>query len=1223
MISEIPVKPADTRWTDNQWKSIFAKDQDILVAAAAGSGKTAVLVERIIQRILRDEIDVDRLLVVTFTNASAREMKQRVDQRIQEAFIESPDNTHLKNQRIKIHQAQISTLHSFCLKLIQQHYDVLDIDPNFKTSGEAENILLLEQTIDEVLEQHYDILNPHFVDLTEQLSSDRNDEQLRDIVKKMYFFSVANPDPLNWLSHLSTPYKDEAQQEALLKLLNELAMIFMESALESLNKSYDLFMMLEQVDKQIAVIEKEQQFLSKAMENGYINHEAIVQHEFEKTFPRKDKKIKEANEMMIDAYDDGKAYYDNYKKLVSKVKNDYFSRSSENLKADIQRLAPRVAYLGLITKDVITFFNQKKRSRNILDFSDYEHFALKILTNDDGSPSIIAQTYREQFEEILVDEYQDTNRVQEKILSCIKRGAEHDGNLFMVGDVKQSIYKFRQADPSLFIEKYNRFTIDGSSYGLRIDLSQNFRSRLEVLTTTNYVFKHMMDESVGEINYDDAAQLYYGAPFDNKPHDVNLNMLVEDASSELNGSEQEAEYIVQQVEKIMNNHEIYDIKTQQYRKPNYKDIVILERSYGQARKIQQAFKDHNIPFHVNSKEGYFEQTEVQLILSFLRTIDNPLQDIYLVGLMRSVIYQFTEDELSNIRVFSPHDDYFYQSIQHYMDNDVANKKLVKKLKLFLNDIAMYQDYSQNHPVYQLIDKFYNDHYVIQYFSGLIGGKGRRANLYGLFNKAVEFENSSFRGLYQFIRFIDELMDRGKDFGEENIIGPNDDVVRMMTIHSSKGLEFPFVIYSGLSRKFRRYDLHKPVILNQNYGLGMTYYDVESNLAYPSLSSVTLKAIAEKEMVSEEMRLIYVALTRAKEQLFLIGRVKDEKELTQLEQVSVSETHLPVSYRITAQRPIDMIYPILAKYQSSSLPSEMRFEQSIDDIDATMKPYVKLTTEFYEDVASEQVISDSEQRTVSDIENMNSGNDTLKTQIHQQLTYVYPYQEAKEKPSKQSVSELKRQLETEQADTNYDRVRQYRIGTTAYERPAFLSHQTKRKANEVGTLMHTVMQHLPFKQERLTSEEIEAFVDQLIVKSIIPKDAKADIQFQDIHNFVESDLYLTIAQSDYIYRELPFVVNQAKVDQLQDGETDASIIQGMIDLIFIKDDQYYFVDYKTDAFNRRLHMSDEEVGNQLRTRYKIQMEYYRNTLQTILGKSVKGYLYFFKFGQLSIDDKSIK
>ncbi|SCS54345.1 ATP-dependent nuclease subunit A [Staphylococcus caeli] len=1217
-MSEIPVKPLDTRWTDNQWRSIYAKGQDVLVAAAAGSGKTAVLVERIIQRIIKDEIDVDKLLVVTFTNASAREMKHRVDQRIQEASIDHPDNAHLKNQRVKIHQAQISTLHSFCLKLIQQHYDVLDIDPNFKTSSEAENILLLEQTIDEVLEQHYDILDPHFVDLTEQLSSDRNDDLLRSTIKQMYFFSVANPDPLHWLQHLAKPYEDETQQASLLQLLNDLAMIFMNSALEALNKSYDLFMMLEEVDKQVAVLDKERRFIAQALEDGVLNTQIIADHQFEARFPAKNKKIKEANEMMLDAYDDGKKYYDQYKALVEKVQEDYFSRSAEDLKLDMQRLAPRVAYLARITSDVIEQFNQKKRSRNILDFSDYEHFALRVLMDAEGQPSEIADMYRNQFEEILVDEYQDTNRVQEKIISCIKRGNESDGNLFMVGDVKQSIYKFRQADPSLFIGKYQRFTLDGSENGMRIDLSQNFRSREEVLTTTNYLFKHMMDEAVGEIVYDDAAQLYYGAPFDDRPHDVQMNMLIEDAGSDLNGSEQEAEYIVQQVEKIMSEHEIYDVKTEQYRKPNYKDIVILERSYGQARKIQQAFKDHNIPFHVNSKEGYFEQTEVQLILSFLRTVDNPLQDIYLVGLMRSVIYQFTEDELSKIRVCSPNDDYFYQSVKHYMVDDTAEQALVEKLAAFLKDIAHYQAYSQNHPVYQLIDKFYNDHYVIQYFSGIIGGKGRRANLYGLFNKAVEFENSSFRGLYQFIRFIDELIERGKDFGEENIVGPNDDVVRMMTIHSSKGLEFPFVIYSGLSRKFRRDDLRQPVILNQSYGLGMTYYDIERQLSYPSLSSVTYKAIAEKEMISEEMRLIYVALTRAKEQLFLIGRVKDEKEITQLEQVSVSDTHLPVSYRLTAQRPIDMIYPILAKYQSSSLPNTLRFESSIDDIPRAMKPYVQLNTEFYEDIASEIVVSSDEQRSIEDIQTIHTGNDVLKAQIHEQLSYEYPFQDAIEKPSKQSVSELKRQLETEQSDTNYDRVRQYRIGTTSYERPAFLSHSKKRKANEVGTLMHTVMQHLPFKIEGLSQKDIVAHVDQLIEKHIIPEDAKTDIQFEDIYQFIDSDLYQMIANSDATYRELPFVVNQAKVDRKEEDLDDTSIIQGMIDLIFVKDGQYYFVDYKTDAFNRRRSMSDDEIGAQLRSRYKVQMEYYRNTLETILKTDVKGYLYFFKFGQLSIE-----
>ncbi|MEJ7219627.1 helicase-exonuclease AddAB subunit AddA [Staphylococcus gallinarum] len=1217
-MNPIPVKPADTRWTDNQWKSIYAKGQDILIAAAAGSGKTAVLVERIIQRILNDNIDVDKLLVVTFTNASAREMKQRVDQRIQEASLEDPNNSHLKNQRIKIHQAQISTLHSFCLKLIQNHYDVLDIDPNFRTSSEAENILLLEQTIDEVLEQHYDVLNPSFVDLTEQLSSDRNDDQLRQTIKDMYFFSVANPNPFEWLQNLSEPYENKNEQEKLLELLNHVAMIFMKSALEALNKSYDLFSMLEEVDKQVDIIERERKFMSAAIEGSILNTEVISNHQFEPRFPSKTKKVKEANEMMLDAYDDGKKHYDHYKELVSKVKLDYYTRTADELMYDMQQLAPRVAYLAEVTADVIEQFNAKKRSRNLLDFSDYEHFALKILLTEDGTPSEIAEMYRQQFEEILVDEYQDTNRVQEKIISCIKRGNEADGNLFMVGDVKQSIYKFRQADPSLFIDKYNRFTVDGSEHGLRIDLSQNFRSRKEVLTTTNYLFKHMMDEAVGEIVYDDAAQLYYGAPFDETSHHIQMNMLIEDKGSDLTAAEQEAEYIVQQVENIMTEQEIYDIKTGRYRKPNYKDIVILERSYGQARKIQQAFKDHNIPFHVNSKEGYFEQSEVQLILSFLRTVDNPLQDIYLVGLMRSVIYQFTEDELANIRIESPNDDYFYQSIQQYLNSEHVESELAEKLNAFLADLAMYQNYSQHHPVYQLIDKFYNDHYVIQYFSGMIGGKGRRANLHGLFNKAVEFENSSFRGLYQFIRFIDELIERGKDFGEENVIGPNDDVVRMMTIHSSKGLEFPFVIYSGLSRKFTRKDLQKATILNQSYGLGMSYYDVQQHIAYPSLSSVTYKAIAEKELISEEMRLIYVALTRAKEQLYLIGRVKDEKDITKYEEVSVSGSHLPVSYRLTAQKPLDLIYPILAKYQSTSLPKDLRFEANIDDVDEAMKPYVQLNTEFYEDIASEIVEDVTEQRTVTDIYQMNNDYTGLQDQIRHQMTYEYAHPHAVHKPSKQSVSELKRQLETEQTDTNYDRVRQYKIGSLSYERPAFLSQNKKRKANEIGTLMHTVMQHLPFQQEGLDETALNDYIDSLIAKNIIPEDAKKDIQMADILHFINSDLYRMITNSDAIYRELPFVVNQREVDHEQIRDEDASIIQGMIDLIFEKDGQYYFVDYKTDAFNRRRSMSDEEIGEQLKSRYKVQMTYYRNTLETILNTNVKGYLYFFKFGQLSID-----
>ncbi|WP_278926415.1 helicase-exonuclease AddAB subunit AddA [Staphylococcus auricularis] len=1217
MASTIPTKPADVQWTDNQWKSIYAKGQDTLVAAAAGSGKTAVLVERIIQRIINDGIDVDRLLVVTFTNASAREMKQRVEARIQQASLEHPDNEHLKNQRIKIHQAQISTLHSFCLKMIQQHYDVLDIDPNFRTSSEAENVLLLEQTIDEVLEHHYDILDPDFVDLTEQLSSDRNDDQLRSMIKSLYYFSVANPAPFEWLEQLSEPYENDDQQQQLGQLLNDTAMVFMNAALESLKQSYDLFHMLEETDKQIAVVEEELGFMQQVMEGPVLDSARIAQHTMGR-FPQKTKKIREANETMLDTYDDAKGHFDDYKKWLEKVQVDYFSRSMDALTEEMQRLAPRVRYLARVTTDVIRTFGQKKRSRNILDFSDYEHFALSVLTEQDGEPSAIAAEYRNHFEEILVDEYQDTNRVQEKILSCIKRGTEPDGNLFMVGDVKQSIYKFRQADPSLFIEKYNRFTTDGNQSGMRIDLSQNFRSRKEVLTTTNYLFKHMMDPAVGEIEYDDAAQLYYSAAFDNAARPVELNVLVEDQENDLTGAEQEADYIAQQVEDIMANRTVYDTKQQQYRKPTYKDIVILERSYGEARELQQAFKDHNIPFHVNSKAGYFDQPEVQLILSFLRTIDNPLQDIYLVGLMRSVIYQFTEDELAAIRVVIPNDAYYYQSMTNYMQSDQANTALVDKLQRFLDDIEHYQQLSQKMPVYRLIERFYNDHYVVQYFSGIIGGRNRRANLYGLLNKAIEFEDSSFRGLYQFIRFIDELIERGKDFGEENVVGPNDDVVRMMTIHSSKGLEFPFVIYGGLSKSFTRRDLSKPIILNQKYGMGMKYFDVDQKLTYPSLASVTFKAIAEKEMISEEMRLIYVACTRAKEQLILVGRTKEEKEIDKWVKKPVSGDKLPVSLRLTAKRPIDMIYPILAKHQDPSLPLSLRFEDHIDEVDEHMRPVVQIQTAYFEDMHPIDDQASDEKRTVSDIKHSDHGDDGLKQQISDQLTYQYPHESDTVKPSKQSVSELKRQLETEEAGTNYDRVRQYRVGYASYERPQFMSQRKRRRANEIGTLMHFVMQHLPFVEGGYNASSLDAYIDTMIERQLIQPEDKKDISYEDIIYFTHTSLYERIVHSDAVYRELPFVVNEAKVDQIDDSSGDVSIIQGMIDLIFVEDGKYNFVDYKTDVFNRRKGMTDEEIGEQLRQRYQIQMTYYRNTLETILSQEVQGYLYFFKFGQLSID-----
>ena len=1211
----IPTKPQEVQWTDAQWESIYAKGQDVLVAAAAGSGKTAVLVERIIQRILTDGIDVDRLLVVTFTNLSAREMKHRIEARIQQAIVEDPSNQHIKNQSAKIHQAQISTLHSFCLKLIQQHYDVLEIDPNFRTASEVENVLLLESVIDDVFETHYSQLNSHFIALTEQIGSDRNDERLRQIIKSLYYFSVANPNPQEWLDALDAPYIEAHLQQHYLSNLNRYIKLYVEAAQEALEQAYNQLELIGDLEKHVPFVDAHRQALRRLLSESQIDKMQLKDYDFGRlpTKPRDIAKDESLNEM----YETFKAYYDQFKTLLTKVKEEFAARDDEELMTELTHLAPRVNYLAQMTKDVIQAFSKAKRERNILDFTDYEHFSLRILYDEKGHPSEVAEMYRQRFEEILVDEYQDTNRVQEKIIASIKRGDASNGNLFMVGDVKQSIYKFRQADPSLFIEKYQAFNQPNQSSGWRIDLSQNFRSRKEVLNSTNYLFHHMMDSEVGEIEYDAAARLYYGAPFDAVDIPLHFNVLLEEQDSDLTGSEQEAHLIASQVGAILETQKVYDIKTKQYRPATYKDIVILERSYSNARHLQRVFKDRDIPFYVNSKQGYFEQTEIRLMLSFLRVIDNPLQDIYLVGLMRSVIYQFTEDELAQIRIISPNDDYYYQSIQHYMKSEQAQPELIDKLKLFLNDVEAYRKYSQSHPVYQLIDKIFNDHYLIQYFSGLVGGQGRRANLHGLFNKAVDFEVSSFRGLFQFIRFIDQMIERGKDFGEENMIGPNDNVVRMMTIHSSKGLEFPFVIYSGLTRDFNMMDLNQPVILNQHEGLGLQYYDEEKGIFYPSLISMSIELTNRKEIISEEMRLIYVALTRAKEQLYLIGREKKEERLEKLTQAPIAQDKLTALTRFNAKNPFELIYSVFSKFDNQSLIDALRFKAPSQQ-DASLQPAIEIKHIEAKDILPTET-EEAHRLTMEGLElQINKGGRDCETtrEIEARLLFEYPYQSAQHDASKQSVSELKRQLETEQADTNYDRVRQYRLGVATYNRPQFLEEQ-KRTAAEIGTLMHTVMQHLPFRKEGLTEEELNAYIDTLVQRAIISEEAINDIQRDDVMRFINSDLYQRIAESDEIYRELPFIVNQHDLES-ETHDNDAAIIQGMIDVVYVEEGTYHFVDYKTDAFVKRRGMTDDEIGAQLKEKYRIQMQYYKKALETITDQHVSGYLYFFKFGALVID-----
>lgn len=1208
----LPEKPIDAQWTDDQWKAIYSEGKDILVAAAAGSGKTAVLVERIIQKIMRNKQDVNRLLVVTFTNASAREMKARVNAAIQKESIKYPEDEHLKSQRIKIHQAQISTLHSFCLTLIKSHYDTIDIDPNFRTANEVESIVLLEQAIDDVLESYYEKNEQTFLEIVEHLSNDRSDEPLRALLNRLYRFSIAHADPFAWLNELDQPYDQIDENHAYFKMFDQLIYRKLDSAKNALYQSIDCYQHLNEVDKHVKYLEGERIWLERVFK-GSKPLDQIHLDMAAKKLPTNSAKIKSENEGSEQLLVLGKDYHTAYIDHLKELTEGYLSRSREDLIQDMKDMGPRVKEIADITKDVIQYFQSLKQQKRIIDFSDYEHLALEILTDDDGNPSEIALQYRDYFDEILVDEYQDTNRVQEAIISCIKRGEEHNGNLFMVGDVKQSIYKFRQAEPELFIEKYKRFNDPAIASGEVIDLSKNFRSRKEVLDNTNFIFSHMMDEVVGEIEYNDEAKLYYGADYDSQHTPLEMDIIVQDSFDVEDNNLIEAKAIVDKVQYILDNKRVFDRKTQSYRPATYKDIVILERSYSNAMHMQQQFKEANIPFYVESKKGYFEQNEIRLMLSFLRVIDNPLQDKYLVGVMRSIAFQFKEDELAEIRNKAPQEIYYIDSIYKYMSNPEADAALVEKLNQFLTQLKDYQAYSKSVPVWQLLDKLYNDYYLISYFSGLTGGVQRRQNLYGLLNKAIQFEASSLRGIFQFIRFIDELIDRGQDFGQESVIGPNDDVVRMMTIHSSKGLEFPFVIYSGITREFNRTELREHVILNNRYGLALTYFNIEKEVSFPTLASIIFKNINETEMISEEMRLIYVALTRAKEGLYLIGRVKGDKALEKIGLVSADQDEMIESeYRVKAKSPFDLISSVLAKSKDNGLSHSMPFKSERSES------------------FNINIIRDEEQDEEQDISYEKPTLDTLmkykpsekKDEIYNQMVYKYPDEQLLNIAAKQSVSEIKRQRETEEAGTDYQIVRQYQLGTKSYDRPKFMTKQ-KRQSAEIGTLMHAVMQHLPLKQGGLSVEDLQNLVHELMDKEILPDDAMQDLDLSLIEVFTKSDLYKRLVNADKVMREVPFVVGQDDIDQglsFDVSEKDNKpIIQGMIDCIFIEGDKVSFIDYKTDAFIVRRGKTKEEVAETMKQKYDVQMRYYQNTLETILKKPVEGYLYFFQYGTKHIKE----
>lgn len=1239
----IPTKPESVTWTDDQWKAIWASGQDILVAAAAGSGKTAVLVERIIQKIIstEDPIDVDELLVVTFTNASAAEMRHRIGGALEKAINENPTSKHLRKQLSLLNRASISTLHSFCLEVIRKFYYQIDLDPGFRIADETEAQLIRDEVLEELFEEEYGKEgNESFFALVDTFSNDRSDIALQDLIREIYDFSQANPSPNQYLQSMKELYHvgesatiDEIPFVEVLLFDLELQL---QGARGLLEKGLELTKLpggpaprAENFIDDIQLVDALLEARSQSWQEIYLRMQAT-------SFTRA--KVCRGDAFDKDLLEQAQKLRDQAKKIVEKLKEELFARKPESFIRDMREMAPHIDRLAQIVEEFAKRFDAAKKEKGLVDFSDLEHYCLQILTAEVGTllPSEVALTYRNHFKEVFVDEYQDTNMVQEAILKLVTKDSEECGNLFMVGDVKQSIYRFRLAEPNLFLGKYLRFTKDGEGSGLKIDLARNFRSRKEVLDGTNFLFKQLMGTSVGEIEYDEAAELVKGANYPDSDQPIEL-ILIEQAgtdeeqneeeaslqfdAAELEASQLEARLMAEKIKSLVaERKEVYHAKSKSTRPIMYRDIVILLRSMTWAPQIMEEFKEQGIPIYANLSTGYFEATEVSMMMSLLKIIDNPYQDIPLAAVLRSPIVALNEEELAMVRIHQRQGS-FYDALIAFCKNIPIDKtgELQEKLKRFLSSLEGWRKRARQGSLAELIWQLYRETKFYDFVGGLSGGKQRQANLRALYDRAKQYESTSFRGLFRFLRFIERMQDRGDDLGAARALGEQEDVVRIMTIHSSKGLEFPIVFIAGTARTFNMMDIRKPQMLDKEFGLATKYVNAEKRISYPSLPQLAFKRKKKLEMLAEEMRVLYVALTRAKEKLYLLASVKelDKKMASWVAHLSHPSWLLKEYDRASAKSYLDWIGPALVRHKDSDLLRSGEEIASLIPTEITNHP----SSWRIECVQASDLVASVKEQAEEDhlLDYVYQGKpiqleSEWKEVIHNRLSWKYPFHDASQFRSKQSVSEMKRQREITDEASGKELVS---LTRPLFNRPRFMQEKTMTPA-ERGTAMHMVMQHVDMAKA-VTVPVVEEQLEEMVKKELITEEQKQVISVAEIVKFFETELGARMLQASMLKREVPFsaAFPAHMAYPNWQGEPEPILVQGVIDCVFEDGrDGLVLVDYKTDAIHDRYKGGFEQARPILEERYRVQIDLYTQALEQILKKKVaERYLFFFDGGHI--------
>ncbi len=1247
------------KWTEKQKQVIDSRNRNLLVSAAAGSGKTAVLVERIISMISEgpSPLNIDQLLVMTFTNAAASEMRERIGAAVEKKLKEDPGNEHLWLQAALIPQAQIMTIDSFCLDLIRNHYNTLDIDPAFRIGDEGELTLLKGDVMEQVLESCYEEADDGFIQFSEQFGSGKSDKAMEDVILQAWQFSQSHPWPDEWLLQCRQQMEAEAAGDLD-------SSVWMQFLLKDI--SLQMEELTAQAEEALEVVREE---------NGPLVYEPMLMNDVSRL-----KQVKEAadtgsfetfyqavNELTFDRLaaarskdidPDKKAFVSEtrtrVKKAAEKCRDTYGSQSQEEAAQGIRNTKMVIGVLLDMVKRFDTAYTEAKRERNVLDFNDLEHLALKVLVeragdveaaeNDKLRPTAAARELSEQYEEILVDEYQDSNLVQETLIRSISRERTGQPNVFMVGDVKQSIYRFRLARPELFMEKYDTYSRDESSHQM-IELQQNFRSRASVLTCINDIFYQIMTKNLGGIRYTRETALYPGAEFEktDKKAGIPVQLLAADTGSEAfkqldedtadyTARELEAKMIAEQIKGFTdekNGLYVWDKEGQVYRKACYKDMVILLRSMsGWSEVFVNVLMNEGIPAVAQTRTGYFATAEVETVLSLLSVMDNPMQDIPMAAVLRSPIIGMNDNEMAwmmaaykryteknqdrgvyaawklweECRDQETNDDAAAadskNEVQELAGGKTDHEKVLqvgrveipaetawsiwKKLEKFAALTEELRQDARYLPVHELLYQIYRKTGYYDYVSSMPAGETRRANLDMLAEKAAAYASTSYRGLFHFVRYIEKLKKYDTDFGEASP-GDEGNSVRIMSIHKSKGLEFPVVFLAGMGKKFNKQDAYGQLLLDADLGAAADEMDLNLRTKAPTLKKLAIKRRMELESMGEELRVLYVAMTRAKEVLVMTGTDRSlENKLEKWSQLTLAEGQIPYTILSSASSFLDWI--LMAK---SAIPvghmevREVRLDQLVGQ---------ELKRQLEKKNAKEELLN-------LDVEQVYD--ERMNEQLEAALNYVYTHMDDTKLYTQMSVSELKKQSQIgrEEEDIGTQRGQSENDGSDKK------SERSGKKGAFRGTAYHRALECLDLTSVT-DQKKLESDLLDLYQRGFLTEEAYESIFTWDIWKFLESSLGRRMATAEKegkLYRERQFMIG-IPASEIKNGpkSEELVLIQGVIDAYIEEDDGFILIDYKTDHVPK-----EEEAGEKLlKERYQVQLDYYGRALTQLTGKKVK-------------------